>query len=63
MIQKNNLCLNDDIKKNIIEIDKEIEEEKNNIEPDKKKIQNLLYQQLIKGMYLNTGNIRQYNPY
>jgi hypothetical protein len=63
MVRGGNLILNQDIKKNVIDIAKQIEEENENIEPDKKKIQNLLYQQLIKGMYLNTGNIRQYNPY
>ena len=63
MTRNVNQYLNNDIKKNIIDIAKQIEEEKNNVEPDNKKIQNLMYQQLIKGMYLNTGNFRQYNPY
>lgn len=63
MARNINLYLNQDIKNNVIDIAKQIEEENKNIEPDKKKIQNLMYQQLIKGMYLNTGNFRQYNPY
>lgn len=63
MMKNENLYLNSNIKQNIIDIAKQIEEEQNNIEPDKKKIQNLMYQQMIKGMYLNTGNFRQYNPY
>lgn len=63
MVRGGNLMLNQDIKKDVIDIAKQIEEENENIEPDKKKIQKLMYQQLIKGMYLNTGNFRQYNPY
>ena len=63
MARNINLYLNQDIKKNIVDIAKQIEEENKNIEPDKKKIQNLMYQQLIKGMYLNTGNFKQYNLY
>lgn len=63
MARNINLYLNQDIKNNVIDIAKQIEEENKNIEPDKKKIQNLMYQQLIKGMYLNTGNFRQYNLY
>lgn len=63
MARNINLYLNQDIKNNIVDIAKQIEEENKNIEPDKKKIQNLMYKQLMVGMYLNTGNIRQYNPY
>lgn len=63
MARNINLYLNQDIKNNIVDIAKQIEEENKNIEPDKKKIQNLMYQQLVKGMYLNTGNFRQYNLY
>lgn len=58
-----NHYLNQDIKNNVIDIAKQIEEENKNIEPDKKKIQNLMYKQLIIGMYLNTGNTKQYNLY
>lgn len=55
--------LNYNIKNEVVDIAKKIDEEKQNVQPDEKKIATLMYQQLIKGMYLNTGNIRNYNPY
>ena len=55
--------LNSEIVQDIINISKEIENEKENIEPDNKKISQLMYQQLIKGMYLNTVYNRTYNIY
>jgi hypothetical protein len=58
-----NLYLNQDVKNNVLDIAKEIEEEYKNVEPDKKKIQKLIYKQFMIGMYLNTGNVRRYNQY
>lgn len=63
MMKNNWTILNNEVVHDIMNISKEIEKEKENLEPDKEKIKTLMYQQLIKGMYLNTGFGRKYNPY
>lgn len=63
MIGRENPIINEDIKKSLVNITQQIEEEKKNAKPDEKKMKDLMYQQLIKGMYLNTNITRNYNPY
>ena len=53
-----------DVMKNVIETNKEIQQERENPEPDKKKLRKLMCKQLMQGLYLNTGyNRNQYKPY
>ena len=60
----NMMNLNSDVIKDLIDINKEIENEQENNEPDSEKITKLLYKQLIRGMELNTGYGRNYyKPY
>ena len=47
--------LNSDVVKEVMDIAEKIEKEKQNAEPDTKEISKLMYQQLMKGMYLNSG--------
>jgi hypothetical protein len=55
---------NNDVVKDVMQIAEKIEKEKGNAEPDTKQINKLMYQQLIRGMELNTGYNRQfYKPY
>lgn len=55
--------LNSDVVKEVMDIAEKIEKEKQNAEPDTKEISKLMYQQLMKGMYLNSGFQRNYKPY
>ena len=60
----NMMNLNSDVIKDLIDINKEIENEQENNEPDSEKITKLLYKQLIRGMELNSGYGRNYyKPY
>lgn len=52
-----------EVVKEVMEITKKIEEEKQNAEPDTNEMTKLMYQQLIKGMYLNSGFQRNYKLY
>ncbi len=49
--------------KEVMEITEKIEKEKQNAEPDKNEMTKLMYQQLIKGMNLNSGFRRNYKLY
>jgi hypothetical protein len=55
--------LNSDVVKEVMDIAEKIEKEKQNAEPDTNEISKLMYQQLMKGMYLNSGFQRNYKPY
>ena len=55
--------LNTDVVKEVMEIAEKIEKEKQNAEPDTNELTKLMYQQLIKGMNLNSGFQRNYKPY
>ena len=55
--------LNSDVVNDVKKIAEDIEKERQNPEVDTKKIVTLMYQQLMKGMYLNTGYGRNYKPY
>ena len=52
-----------EVVKEVMEITKKIEEEKQHAEPDTNEMTKLMYQQLIKGMYLNSGFQRNYKLY
>lgn len=55
--------INYDVAKNVIEISEQINEEKNNPEPDVEKIQKLVYRQLMAGLTMNVGQYRNYKLY
>jgi hypothetical protein len=55
---------NKDVINDVVKLAEQIENEKKNIEPDQEMITRLMYQQLLRGMELNSGYNRQfYNPY
>lgn len=49
--------------KEVMDLTEKIEKEKQNAEPDTNELTKLMYQQLIKGMYLNSGFQKNYKPY
>ena len=55
--------LDSNIVQDVMKIAEDIEKERQNPEVDEKKIVTLMYQQLLKGMQLNTGYGRNYKPY
>lgn len=55
--------INSDVAKNVIEISEQINEEKNNPEPDVEKIQKLIYRQFMAGLTMNVGQYRNYKLY
>lgn len=61
MVGRGENNLDSSVINDVIKIAEEIEQEKQNPERDEKKISSLMYEQLIKGMYLNTGYNRFYN--
>lgn len=56
---------NKDAYKKLVDINKEIEEEKNSFEPDPEKLQNLYMKQVMQSMFLNDMIIgpRNFRPY
>lgn len=56
---------NKDAYKKLVDINKEIEEEKNAEEPDNEKLQNLYMKQVMQSMFLNDMIIgpRNFRPY
>lgn len=52
-----------DTAKDIMKIAEEIEQEKENIEPDKQKIQKLVYRQFMTGLNMNINTRRNYNVF
>ncbi len=56
---------NKDAYKKLVDINKEIEEEKNSFEPDAEKLQNLYMKQVMQSMFLNDMIIgpRNFRPY
>ena len=52
-----------DTAKDIMKIAEEIEQEKENIEPDKQKIQKLVYRQFMTGLNMNISTRRNYNVF
>ena len=52
-----------DTAKDIMKIAEEIEQEKENIEPDKQKIQKLVYRQFMTGLNMNVNTRRNYNVF
>ena len=56
---------NKDAYKKLVDINKEIEEEKNSFEPDTEKLQNLYMKQVMQSMFLNDMIIgpRNFRPY
>lgn len=55
--------LDSNIVQDVMKIAEDIKKERQNPEVDEKKIVTLMYQQLLKGMQLNTGYGRNYKPY
>lgn len=52
-----------DTAKDIMKIAEEIEQEKENIKPDKQKIQKLVYRQFMTGLNMNISTRRNYNVF
>ena len=58
--------LNSEVVKDVIDLNKKIEEEKKKDNPDNKELEKLYMQQLYRGMMINTGilgNYRDTRPY
>lgn len=57
-------AFNPNVVEDVMKIAEQIENEKKNVEPNQEQINKLMYQQLLRGMELNSGYNRQfYNPY
>ena len=60
-----NVPFNAEVIKDVIDINKQIEEEKGKNEPDAKELEKLYLRQLYRGMEINSGYLRNYGykPY
>lgn len=60
-----NVPFNAEVIKDVIDINKQIEEEKGKNEPDAKELEKLYLRQLYRGMEINCGYLRNYGykPY
>lgn len=60
-----NVPFNTEVIKDVIDINKQIEEEKGKNEPDAKELEKLYLRQLYRGMEINSGYLKNYGykPY